>query len=99
MRHYAHVAAPLMGKLRLSREEGKKGSKLKLYWTPEERKAFEELKARLCDQLELWQMDLDRPFRLQCDASDFAIGAALSQEISGGWKPVSFFPVSWGVVN
>ena len=55
------------------------------------RKEFEELKARLCGELELWQTDLDRPFRLQCDASDYAIGAALLQEFSGKWRPVAFF--------
>ena len=89
--HYAEVAAPLMGKLRLNRQDGRKGSKLRLIWTEDEKAAFQLLKDRLCEKLELWQMDLDRPFRLRCDASDFAIGAELQQEIDGGWRPVSFF--------
>lgn len=89
--HYAEVAAPLMGKLRLNRQDGQKGSKLRLIWTEDEKAAFQKLKDRLCEKLELWQMDLDRPFRLRCDASDFAVGAELQQDIEGGWKPVAFF--------
>ena len=34
--HYAELAAPQQGKLRLNRQDGKKGSTLKLKWTPEE---------------------------------------------------------------
>ena len=36
-------------------------------------------------------MDLDRPFRLHCDASDFAVGAELRQEFDGVWRPVGLF--------
>ena len=89
--HYAEVAAPLMGKLRLNREDGKKGSKLRLLWTAEEKAAFEKLKARLCERLELWQVDLDKPFQLHSDASEHAIGAELRQEIEGKWRPVALF--------
>ena len=89
--HYAEVAAPLMAKLRLNRQDGKKGSKLKLLWTDEEKKAFVELKNRLADHLELWQADPDRPFRLRCDASDYAIGAELVQEIGGVWRTVGLY--------
>ena len=80
-----------MGKLQLNRHEGRKGSKVKLVWTDPEIAAFEQLKAKLCKKLELNQPDLDRPFRLHCDASDFAIGAELAQEFEGVWKPVGFY--------
>ena len=89
--HYAELAAPLMAKLRLNRQDGKKGSKLRLTWTEEEKIAFRQLKNRLADHLELWQVDLDKPFRLRCDASDFAIGAELAQEIDGQWRPVGLY--------
>ena len=80
-----------MGKLQLNRHDGRKGSKVKLVWTDPEIAAFEQLKAKLCKNLELNQPDLDRPFRLHCDASDFAIGAELAQEFEGVWKPVGFY--------
>ena len=89
--HYAETAAPLMGKLQLSRQDGKKGSKVRLIWSDHEIEAFENLKKKLCQGLELWQPDLDRPFRLHCDASDFAIGAELAQEVEGEWRPVAFY--------
>ena len=89
--HYAETAAPLMGKLKLNRVDGKKGSKLRLIWTDQEVQAFEELKRKLCKGLELWQPDLDQPFRLQCDASDYAIGAELGQKVDGKWRPVAFY--------
>lgn len=88
--HYAEVATPLMGKLKLSREDGKKGSRLRLVWTEEEKAAFHTLKKRLCEKLELWQLDVDKPFQLACDASGYAIGAELQQEIDGKWRPVCF---------
>ena len=89
--HYAESAAPLMGKLQLNKHDGRKGSKLRLVWTDEEVAAFQQLKDKLCKSLELYQPDLDKPFRLHCDASDYAIGAELAQEIDGQWRPVSFY--------
>ena len=89
--HYAESAAPLMGKLQLNKQDGRKGSKLRLVWTDEEVAAFQQLKDKLCKSLELYQPDLDKPFRLHCDASDYAIGAELAQEIGGQWRPVSFY--------
>jgi hypothetical protein len=89
--HYADTAAPLMGKLQLNRKDGKKGSKVRLIWTEGEKQAFEALKVKLCKTLELWQPDVDHPFRLHCDASDFAIGAELTQQFRGEWKPVAFY--------
>ena len=89
--HYAGTAAPLMGKLQLDRKDGKKGSKLRLVWTDDEVHAFQELKRKLCEELELWQPDVDKPFRLHCDASDYAIGAELAQQFDAQWRPVAFY--------
>ena len=97
--HYAEAAAPLMAKLRLNRQDGKKGSKLRLKWTAEEKEAFQKLKGRLAEELELWQADLDRPFRLRCDASDFAIGAELAQEFDGVWRTVGLYSRKFWLVH
>ena len=80
-----------MGKLQLNRQDGKKGSKVRLVWSEEEKRAFELLKLKLCKQLELWQPNMDKPFRLHCDASDRAIGAELTQQNGDEWRPVAFY--------
>jgi hypothetical protein len=89
--HYAETAAPLMGKLQLNRHDGRKGSKLRLVWTADETLAFERLKEKLCKNLVLWQANPDAPFRLHCDASDYAIGAELTQKFGDVWRPVAFY--------
>jgi hypothetical protein len=101
--HYADAAGPLTEKLKLSREDGKKGSTKAVEWSPEDIKAFKSLKIKLSNDLELFQVDPDRPFVMRCDASNFSIGAVLDQahpEDTGTGKidightrlvPVSFF--------
>ncbi len=77
--HYAEFSGPLSEKLKVGREDGKKGSKKPVQWDPESVKAFESLKHKLAQQLELFQLQPDKPFVMRCDASDFAIGAVLEQ--------------------
>ena len=77
---YADYAGPLMSKLQLNRQDGKKGSQKKLVWRKSEIKSFEELKRVLAGRLELFRIDPDAPFILRADASDRAIGAVLEQE-------------------
>ena len=94
--HYAELAGPLMSKLKLNREDGKKGSKKVLACKQAEIEAFEALKVALTAKLELFRADPDRPFILRTDASDKAIGAVLEQrrEIPPGQTvevPVGFF--------
>ena len=48
--------------------------------TPEEEQAFADLKGKLAKQLDLYQLDPDRPFVLRTDASDHAIVAVLEQQ-------------------
>ena len=62
-----------------------------MVFAADDRKAFEELMVKLCEFLQLWQLNVDQPFRMQCDASDAAIGAVLLQLKDGVWRPVSFF--------
>lgn len=44
------------------------------------------IKQKLCEQIELYQPDYKKPFELTTDASNFAIGAVLSQ----GKQPIMF---------
>ena len=79
IKEYAKVVARLQDKLKVSREEGKKGSKKKISWDEEDQAAFEDIKARLCSQLVLQRVNPDKPFVLRTDASQFAVGATLEQ--------------------
>ena len=89
--HYAEAAAPLMEKLKVGKEDVKKGSKVKVKWTAKEIESFEALKNKLAEKLELFQVDMDKPFILHCDASDHAIGAELCQKDKDGVeRPVGF---------
>jgi hypothetical protein len=89
---YAEVAAPLMSLLKVPAGDGKKGSKVKLNWTPEAERAFEQVKQKLLEKLELQLIDPDAPFILRCDASEYAVGAALEQPTTdGSTKPVGFW--------
>ena len=88
---YAQVAAPLMGKLKLNREEGKKGSQKVIEWDNVAVQAFEELKRKLASNLGLYQPHLDKPFIIRADASEFAVGAQLCQELDGKIRTVALF--------
>ena len=50
---YAEIVACLQDKLRVSKADGKKGSKLKISWDKDDQHAFEEIKRRLCSKLVL----------------------------------------------
>ncbi len=49
-------------------------------WTPDQEKAFQELKTRMCTGPILRQPDFNKRFFIQTDASNHGIGAVLSQE-------------------
>ena len=66
-------------------------------WTWEEKHqmAFEALKSRVTSAPILIQPDVHRPFRLETDASDYAIGAVLSQQCEDEkWRPVGYISKS-----
>ena len=88
---YAGMATPLMDMLKVSRVDGKKGSRKPLNWTAKAQAAFDGLKSALSRELELFQMDVDQPFTMRTDASDWAIGAVLEQEFQGKLRPVAFY--------
>ena len=61
-------------------------------WTPVEQTAFESLKTAFMSAPILLHPDPTKPFIVETDASDFAIGAILSQsDIDGILHPVAYF--------
>ena len=62
---YAKLAGHLTSKLQLKREDGKKGSQKPLKWHETEIKAFNELKRALAEKLELYQIQVDKPFVME----------------------------------
>ena len=72
-------------------------NELQIHWTPEMNVGFKELTKGLCDMVmsEDKGLVLPRPdaqWLIRCEASDFALGAALQQmQPAGSWRPVAFY--------
>src|SRR6266702_1111113 len=61
-------------------------------WTPERQQAFETLKKLVCSEPVLLMPKLESPFKMEVDASSFAIGATLSQQDElQRWHPVAYY--------
>ena len=71
IKDYSGIARPLT---ELTKKTGKEWS-----WNPEAETAFQELKKRFTTAPILAHFDASRPIIIETDASDFAIGAVLSQ--------------------
>ncbi|GKB93639.1 reverse transcriptase domain-containing protein [Tanacetum coccineum] len=54
------------------------------------KKAFIILKERLTTTPIIISLDWNVPFKLMCDASDFAVGAVLGQRIDGKFQPIYY---------
>ena len=78
---YADMARPLTKLLR-------KG--VAFTWTPDCQEAMDKLKEALTSSPVLTYPDFKRPFVLSTDASNFAVGAVLSQVIDGEEHPIAF---------
>ena len=85
--NYGMLAARLQDKLKVPRAQGKKGSKVRISWEPEDVEAFEKLKKVLCGELVLQRVNPDKPYVLRTDASGYAVGAALEQLLDENRKP------------
>ena len=102
--NYAEYAAPLSEKLKLDKNEGKRGSQKAVIFNYEEIECFHRLKSLLVSGLEVLIPNPDRPFMIRVDASRYAVGAVLEQNpdsdatpptveaaLAGRLKPVGFF--------
>eukprot|EP00253_Pinus_taeda_P025572 PITA_25572 len=69
---FSHITWPLS-------QVTKGGAKEKFFWFESQQKAFTELKYRLCTTLVLALPDLQQPFEVETDASNYAIEAVLTQ--------------------
>jgi hypothetical protein len=70
VRHYRRIATPLMA---LTKKDS-------FSWTPEETKAFEQLKEVMCKAPILTTPHFTKTFIVECDASGNGIGVVLMQE-------------------
>jgi hypothetical protein len=60
-------------------------------WGAEQQGAFDELKRALCSPPVLLIADQTKPFTLNTDACNYAIGATLQQDQGNGLQPVAYF--------
>jgi len=63
---------------------------MKFNWTKEQQKAFDVLKEKLTTAPVLHYPDFTRQFTIATDASDYAIGAVLSQGPIGQNRPIAY---------
>nr|GEV79837.1 reverse transcriptase domain-containing protein [Tanacetum cinerariifolium] len=59
-------------------------------FSPERVNAFKTLKTKLCEAPVLIDPNWDMPFKLMCDASDFAIGAVLGKRQDKHFRPIHY---------
>ena len=90
---YAKFSGQLTELLKVGKIEGKKGSQVKLKWTPECEEAFTGLKEALANVVTLRTPWLDgRPFYIRTDASRYAIGTTIVQvDDEGHHHPLAFW--------
>ena len=80
--NFAQIATPLTSMLEKNQS---------FHWTIECQHAFDTLPANLGTTTKLTLPDFSRPFRVTCDASGVALGAALSQlDETGKERPIAF---------
>ena len=81
MHHFADIAAPLYALL---------CKEVTLYWTDTEESAMYSLCTALCSHPVLALPDFTKPFCIESDASDTAVGGVLTQEHASVHKPIAF---------
>jgi hypothetical protein len=81
---FAEIAAPLTD---LTKSDVRD---IPAAWGDKQQAAFEELKRRLTSTPLLIHADCTKPYVLRTDASDFAVGSVLSQEVGGSLHPIAY---------
>ena len=87
VKNYAAVIATLQDGLKVSEADGKAGSHVKIAWVEIQEQAFKNIKKLLLSELVLQRVNPDKPFVLRCDASSYAVGAALEQLVGEDRAP------------
>ena len=87
MKDFARIAVPLSKQLKNRTTED-----TKIIWDPEMRQALDEIKRLLLENVVLDIPDPYKPYVLEVDSSDYAVGGVLSQHnCAGELRPVAFF--------
>lgn len=82
VRNFASITSPLTDMLQKGR---------KFVWSEDAKSSFVQLKEMLCSAPVLHNPDFSRPFSIQCDASQYGIGAVLAQTNEEGDEvPVAY---------
>lgn len=83
---FSDIAAPLFDLLK-----GLPRRTSPLRWTERARNAFDQIRAAIANSTTLTVADVNKPFFVHTDASDFAVGAVLSQQDDNGeMRPIGF---------
>jgi hypothetical protein len=69
---FSHIAWPLI-------QVAKGGGRENFVWGKEQQQAFDDLKHRLCSARVLSLSDLQQPFKIETNASDYAVGTIFNQ--------------------
>ena len=64
-------------------------------WGEKQEKAFQYLKLRFTEAPVLKMPDPNKPYKLECDASNFATRVILSQQYGENWHPVAYHSKSF----
>ncbi|CDO72200.1 hypothetical protein BN946_scf184970.g52 [Trametes cinnabarina] len=80
IRDYGDIAKPLTALT----------GNIEWHWGPTQAQAFAALKSAICSAPVLAIPTDNDPYRLECDASNYAVGAVLSQRQDGVWHPIAF---------
>ncbi|CAK9834497.1 Retrovirus-related Pol polyprotein from transposon 412 [Anthophora retusa] len=78
---FSHISKPLTSLLR---------KEAKFEWNLPQEKAFETLRTALCTEPVLNYPDFSKPFHITTDASNYAVGAILSQGEIGKDSPIAY---------
>ncbi|KAG0975536.1 hypothetical protein G6F57_011275 [Rhizopus arrhizus] len=81
IKNFAGIAAPLTD---LTKGVGAKCRAIQ--WNEQCQESFDYIKKKISSAPVLMNPDMSKPFRIECDASDFAVGAVLLQEDSQGLR-------------
>ena len=88
---FSQIAAPLSNLLKVGESAAVKNKTRLISWNTTCQLAFERLKTALTSAPVLQQVDPKRPFVIETDASDFAIGSCLLQQAEDGkLHPVAY---------